>query len=149
MSLQKNIMADMKAAMKAKDKVTLRGLRAIKAAILLAKTDGTGEEVDEAKELKILQKLIKQRQDSLKIYQDQNRPELAAVEQEEIEVLQRYLPKQMSETELRTAVQVIIDELGATSMRDMGKVMGKASQSFQGKADNRLVSVMVKELLSK
>jgi len=142
-------MADMKAAMKAKDKVTLRGLRAIKAAILLAKTDGTGEEVDEAKELKILQKLIKQRQDSLKIYQDQNRPELAAVEQEEIEVLQRYLPKQMSETELRTAVQGIIDELGATSMRDMGKVMGKASQSFQGKADNRLVSVMVKELLSK
>jgi uncharacterized protein YqeY len=149
MSLQKNIMADMKAAMKAKDKATLRGLRAIKAAIILAKTDGSGEEVDEAKELKIIQKLIKQRQDSLKIFQEQNRPELAIVETEEIEVLQRYLPKQMSEDELRTAVQGIIDELGANSMKDMGKVMGKAAQTFQGKADNRLVSVMIKELLNK
>jgi uncharacterized protein YqeY len=149
MSLEKNLMADMKAAMKAKDKATLRGLRAMKAAIILAKTDGSGEEVDEAKELKIIQKLIKQRQDSLKIYQEQNRPELAAVEAEEIEVLQRYLPKQMNEGELRTAVQSIIDELGASSMKDMGKVMGKASKTFQGKADNRLVSVMIKELLSK
>lgn len=149
MSLEKNLMADMKTAMKAKDKATLRGLRAMKAAIILAKTDGSGEEVDEAKELKIIQKLIKQRQDSLKIYQEQNRPELAAVEAEEIEVLQRYLPKQMSEDELRTAVQSIIDELGASSMKDMGKVMGKASKTFQGKADNRLVSVMIKELLSK
>jgi len=148
MSLQKNIMADIKTAMKAKDKATLRGLRAVKAAILLAKTDGSGEEVDEAKELKILQKLIKQRQDSLKIYQDQNRPELAVIEQEEIDVLQRYLPKQMSEAELRAAVQGIIDESGASSMKDMGKVMGLASKKFQGKADNRLVSVMVKELLS-
>lgn len=142
-------MADMKTAMKAKDKVSLRGIRAIKSAILLAKTDGSGEAIDEAKELKILQKLIKQRQDSLKIYEEQNRPELAQIEKEEIEVIQKYLPKQMSEDELRAAIQEIIDTTGASSMKDMGKVMGMSSKAFQGKADNRMVATIVKELLSK
>lgn len=149
MGLETTIMADMKTAMKAKDKVSLRGIRAIKSAILLAKTDGSGEAIDEAKELKILQKLIKQRQDSLKIYEEQNRPELAQIEKEEIEVIQKYLPKQMSEDELRAAIQEIIDTTGASSMKDMGKVMGMSSKTFQGKADNRMVATIVKELLSK
>lgn len=149
MALETQIMADMKAAMKAKDKVSLRGIRAIKSAILLAKTDGSGQAIDGAKELKILQKLIKQRQDSLKIYEDQNRPELAQIEKEEIAVIQKYLPEQMSEDELRAAIQGIIDKTGANSMKDMGKVMGMSSKTFQGKADNRMVATIVKELLSK
>lgn len=141
-------MGDMKAAMKAKDKVSLRGIRAIKSALILAKTDGSGEEMNETREIKIVQKLIKQRQDSLKIFTDQNRPELAQIEAEEIEVLQKYLPKQMSEAELKTAIQEIITKTGASSMRDMGKVMGMANKTFQGKADNRMVATLVKKLLS-
>lgn len=148
MALQTQLMADLKTAMKAKDKVSLRGLRAIKSALLLAKTDGSGEEMNEAKEIKIIQKLIKQRQDSFKIFTDQNRPELAQIEAEEIEVLQKYLPQQMSEAELRTAIQGIIEVTGASSMKDMGKVMGMANKNFQGKADNRMVATLVKQLLS-
>ena len=149
MGLETTVMADMKAAMKAKDKVSLRGIRAIKSALLLAKTDGSGKEIDEVVELKILQKLIKQRQDSLKIYEDQNRPELAQIEKEEIAVIQKYLPEQLSEEELRTAIQRIIEKTGASSMKDMGKVMGMSNKTFQGKADNRMVASIVKELLSK
>lgn len=148
MTLQSKVMEDMKSAMKAKDKVSLRGLRAIKSAILLAQTDGTGAEIDEAKEVQIVQKLIKQRQDSLKIYEGQNRADLAQIEVEEIEVLQKYLPEQLSEADLKAAIQAIIDKNGATSMKDMGKVMGLASSELQGKADNRLVAVLVKQLLS-
>lgn len=148
MTLQDRVMEDMKSAMKTKDKVSLRGLRAIKAAILLAQTDGTGAEIDEAKEIQIIQKLIKQRQDSLKIYQDQNRADLAQVEADEIEVLQKYLPEQLSEADLKAAIQAIIDKNGATSMKDMGKIMGLASSELQGKADNRLVADLVKQLLS-
>ena len=148
MTLQSKVMEDMKSAMKAKDKVSLRGLRAIKSAILLAQTDGTGAEIDEAREVQIVQKLIKQRQDSLKIYQDQNRADLAQIEADEIEVLQKYLPEQLSEEDLKAAIQAIIDRSGARSMKDMGKVMGLASGELQGKADNRLVAAMVKQLLS-
>jgi hypothetical protein len=148
MTLQSKIMDDLKTAMKAKDKVSLRSLRAIKAAILLAQTDGTGTEIDEEKEIQIVQKLIKQRQDSLKIYNDQNRPDLAEVEVEEIDVLQKYLPEQLSEDELKAAIQAIIDKSGANSMKDMGKVMGMASSEFQGKADNRMVATLVKQLLA-
>lgn len=148
MTLQSKVMEDMKSAMKAKDKVSLRGLRAIKSAILLAQTDGTGAEIDEAREVQIVQKLIKQRQDSLKIYQDQNRADLAQIEADEIEVLQKYLPEQLSEEDLKAAIQAIIDRTGASSMKDMGKVMGLASSELQGKADNRLVATLVKQLLS-
>lgn len=148
MTLQSKVMEDMKSAMKAKDKVSLRGLRAIKSAILLAQTDGTGAEIDTEKEIQIVQKLIKQRQDSLKIYNEQNRSDLAQVEEEEIAVLQKYLPEQLSEDELKAAIQAIIDKSGASSMKDMGKVMGMASNEFQGKADNRMVATLVKQLLS-
>jgi uncharacterized protein len=148
MTLQSKVMEDMKSAMKAKDKVSLRGLRAIKSAILLAQTDGTGAEIDTEKEILIVQKLIKQRQDSLKIYNEQNRSDLAQVEEEEIAVLQKYLPEQLSEDELKAAIQAIIDKSGASSMKDMGKVMGMASNEFQGKADNRMVATLVKQLLS-
>ena len=148
MTLQERVMEDMKTAMKTKDKGLLRGLRAIKAALLLAQTDGSGRAIDENREIEILQKLIKQRQDSLKIYQDQNRPDLAIVEEEELNAIQLYLPQQLSESELQAAIQAIITEVGATSMKDMGKVMGKASATLKGKADNRLVSEMVKKMLS-
>ncbi len=148
MSLQNRIMEDLKVAMKEKDKAAMRGLRAIKAAILLAQTDGSGQEIDEAREIAILQKLIKQRQDSLAIYQQQNRPELAVVEQEEIDVIQKYLPQQLTEEELKTAIQAIIQQVGATSAKDMGKVMGKANQDLKGRADGRLIATTVKALLS-
>ena len=148
MTLQSKVMEDMKSAMKAKDKVSLRGLRAIKSAILLAQTDGTGAEIDTEKEIQIVQKLIKQRQDSLKIYNEQNRSDLAQVEEEEIAVLQKYLPEQLSEDELKAAIQAIIDKSGASSMKDMGKVMGMASKELAGKADGKVISEIVKQLLS-
>lgn len=148
MSLEKNISTDLKVAMKAKDQVSLRGIRAIKSAILLHKTSGAGETLTEVDEIKILQKLVKQRQDSLKIYEEQNRPDLAATEKEEIEVISRYLPKQLSPAELETAVKAIIDKVGASGMKDMGKVMGMANKEFAGKADGRSISEVVKKLLA-
>ena len=148
MSLEKKIMQDLKAAMKAKDQASLRGIRAIKSAIQLAKTDGSGREIDEAVEIKMLQKLVKQRQDSLGIYEQQGREDLAQVEREEIEVIQRYLPEQMSEEELESRLRAIIDRVGAESMRDMGKVMGIASKEFAGQADGKTISAKVKQLLS-
>ncbi len=147
MSLEQKITTDLKAAMKAKDQVALRGIRAIKAAILLAKTDGSGKEITEDMEIKILQKLVKQRKDSLDIYQKQNREDLAAKEREEIEVIERYLPEQLGEEELTAILKGIIDQVGATSMRDMGKVMGMASKQLAGKADGKAISAVVKRLL--
>ncbi|MEL6656076.1 MAG: GatB/YqeY domain-containing protein [Bacteroidota bacterium] len=147
MSLEKKIMQDLKTAMKAKDQASLRGIRAIKSAIQLAKTDGSGREIDEAAEIKLLQKLVKQRQDSLGIYEKQNREDLAQVEREEIEVIQRYLPEQMTDEELETRLRAIIERVGAESMRDMGKVMGAASKEFAGQADGKTISAKVKELL--
>ena len=148
MSLESRIMPDLKEAMKSKDQAALRGIRAIKAAILLVKTDGTGKELDEAAEIKLVQKLIKQRQDSLDIYKEQGRDDLASVEEEEIAVLKRYLPEQLSEEELIPLIKGFISESGAESMRDMGKVMGLASQKLAGKADGKTISSLVKNLLS-
>lgn len=147
MSLEVRINDDIKTAMKAKDAVSLRGLRAIKTAILLAKTDGSGKELDEAGEIKLVQKLVKQRKDSLDIYEKQNREDLATKEKEEIEVLTKYLPKQMDAAELESFIKGIIEQTGASSMKDMGKVMGMASKQLAGKADGKTISGVVKSLL--
>lgn len=143
-------MSDLKAAMLAKDEAALRSLRAVKAAILLAKTaeGGTGE-LKEEDEIKLLQKLVKQRKDSLEIFQQQNRADLAKKEEEEIAVIEKFLPKQMSPDELKEALKAIISSVGASSPADMGKVMGQATKQFAGKADGKTISAMVKELLSK
>jgi uncharacterized protein len=148
MSLEQNIMTEMKEAMKAKDEAGLRSLRAIKAAIIIAKTEpGANGEISAEAEIKMLQKLVKQRKDSLAIFTEQNRPELAQKEAEEIAVIEKFLPKQMSEDELREAVKVIIANVGATSAADMGKVMGVASKELAGKIDGKAISAMVKSLL--
>lgn len=150
MSLEQKIMGELKTAMLAKDEKALRSLRAIKAAILLAKTsEGAGGEVKEEEETRLLQKLVKQRKDSLEIYQQQNRADLAQKEQEEIEVIEKFLPKQLSAEELKTAVSKIIADVGASSPADMGKVMGAATKQLAGKADGKTISSLVKELLSK
>jgi uncharacterized protein len=150
MSLEQKIMADLKTAMLARDEKSLRGLRAIKAAILLAKTsEGAGGELKEDDEIKLLQKLVKQRKDSLEIYQQQKRTDLAQKEQEEIEVIEKFLPKQLSAEELQLEIKKIIAETGATSSADMGKVMGTATKKLSGKADGKTISATVKELLSK
>jgi len=150
MSLEQKIMGELKTAMLAKDEKTVRSLRAIKAAILLAKTSegGTGE-LKEEDEIKMLQKMVKQRKDSLEIYQQQNRADLAGKEKEEIEVIEKFLPKQMSGEELRSEIKKIIEETGAASPADMGKVMGAATKKFAGKADGKTISSVVKEMLSK
>ena len=127
MSLELMIAEDLKNAMRAKDAVALRSIRAIKAAILLQKTDGSGEVLDEEKEIKLLQKLVKQRQDSLDIFEKQGREDLAVTEREEIAIIQKYLPAQLSPEDLKAAIQAIISESGATSIKDMGKVMGLAN----------------------
>ena len=147
MSLEAKIKKDLMVAMKAKDKVALRGIRAIKSQIILAKTDGSGKELDEAAEIKMLQKMVKQRKDSMGIYEQQGRPELAATEKEEIEIIERYLPQQMGAAELTEFLQGVIAQTGATSMRDMGKVMGIASKQLGGKADGKTISGIVKNLL--
>jgi len=150
MSLEQRVMADLKTAMLAKDEKALRALRAIKAAILLAKTsEGAGGELKEEDETKLLQKLVKQRKDSLEIYQQQNRSDLAQKEQEEIEVIEKFLPKQLSDDELQLEIKKIIAETGATSSADMGKVMGVATKKLAGMADGKTISTVVKELLSK
>jgi uncharacterized protein YqeY len=150
MSLESQVMSEMKDAMKAKDEATLRGLRAIKAEIIKAKTEpGANGEIAADVEIKMLQKMVKQRKDALEIYQKQNRPDLAKKEQEEISLIERFLPQQMSETELKEALNKIIMETGASSPADMGKVMGAATKALAGKADGKAISAAVKELLSK
>ena len=149
MSLEQNIMAEMKEAMKAKNEAVLRGLRAIKAEIIKPKTEpGAGGEIDEATEQKFLQKMMKQRKDSFDIFTQQGRADLAAKEKEEMEVIERFLPKQLSEEEIKAAVKGIIAETGASSPADMGKVMGVASKQLAGKADGKTISAIVKELLA-
>ena len=148
MSLEERINQDLKEAMKAKDQAALRGIRAIKAAILLEKTSGAKHEISNEVEMKIVQKLIKQRKDSLDIYQKQNREDLAQTEREEIEVIKQYLPKQLTREELRVEIKKVIDELGASSIQDMGKVMGTASKKLAGKADGKTMSGIVRELLN-
>lgn len=150
MSLELNINAAIKTAMLAKAEADLRALRAIKAAILHAKTaEGFSGELSEADETKLLQKLAKQRKDSLDIYRQQNREDLAVKEEEELVVIEKYLPKQMDEAELKAAIQAIITETGASSPADMGKVMGVATKQLAGKADGKAISGLVKELLAK
>lgn len=150
MSLEQKVMTELKAAMLAKDETALRSLRAIKAAILLAKTsEGAGGELKEEDEIKMLQKMVKQRKDSLEIFQQQNRPELAKKEEEEIAVIENFLPKQLSADEIKAVLTKIIAETGATSPADMGKVMGAATRELAGKADGKTISGLVKELLVK
>lgn len=148
MTLEQRITTDMKTAMKAKDKVSLRGIRAIKSAILLQKTDGSGKELDGDGEIALLQKLVKSRQDSLDIYTKQNREDLAATEREEIEVISKYLPEPLSEEKLGELVDGIIAKTGASSMKDMGKVMGMANKEAAGRADGKSIAAMVKAKLS-
>ncbi|MFN7325624.1 MAG: GatB/YqeY domain-containing protein [Chitinophagales bacterium] len=148
MTLEQKIGKDLVVAMKAKDEVALRGIRAVKSALLLAKTDGSGQEIDEAKEVQILQKLVKSRQESYDIYMKNGRDELAKIEQEEIEVIRKYLPKMMEGAELEAVIREIIQTLGATSAKDMGKVMGAANKQLAGKAEGKMIADMVKSLLS-
>ncbi|MDF2190847.1 GatB/YqeY domain-containing protein [Paraflavitalea sp. CAU 1676] len=150
MALEQLITTDLKTAMLAKDEVALRSLRAIKAAILLAKTsEGAGGELKEEDEVKLLQKMVKQRKDSLEIFQQQNRADLAQKEQEEIAVIEKFLPKQMGAEELKGFLTSLIAEVGATSLADLGKVMGAATKQLAGKADGKAISAAVKELLAK
>ncbi len=148
MTLEERIIADMKTAMKAKDKVSLRGIRAIKSAIMLQKTDGTGKELNAEGEISLLQKLVKSRQDSLDIYTKQNREDLAVTEREEIDVISKYLPEQLSEDELGALIESIIAKTGASSMRDMGKVMGMANKEAAGRADGKTIAALVKAKLA-
>ncbi len=138
----------MKEAMKSKNEPVLRSLRAIKAEIIKAKTEpGAGGELDEATELKFLQRMMKQRKDAFDIFQQQGRADLSQKEQEEMDVIARFLPQQLTEAELRSAIQSIITEVGASSAGDMGKVMGVATKQLAGKADGKAISALVKELL--
>lgn len=146
--MEKRIQADMVAAMKAKEPVRLASLRAIKAAIMLAKTaEGSTGEVDDAAVIKIIQKLVKQRKESAQQYNDAGRPELAENELAEAAVMEVYLPKQLSKSELRETLAKIIEEVGASKPQDMGKVMGVATKKLSGLADGRAISAMVKTLL--
>jgi len=149
MSLETKVMDELKTAMKAKDEAALRTLRAIKAAIIIEKTaEGGNGEVTEAQETKMLQKLAKQRRDSLDIFVKQNREDLAAKERDELAIIERFLPAQMSQEELHAAVKAIIAQVGATSAADMGKVMGVASKQLAGKTDGKSISDAVKQLLA-
>lgn len=149
MELEKQIQADMVAAMKARETVRLAALRGIKAAILLAKTsEGGSGDVTDADIIKIIQKLVKQRKESAAIYSEQNRPELAGNELAEAAAMEVYLPKQLSEDEVREILKGIIAEVGASKSSDMGKVMGTATKRLAGQADGKLISAIVKSLLS-
>ena len=149
MSLSTKIMDSMKEAMKAKDTVALESLRAVKSAILLAQTEtGSKEEISEEEEIKILQRLVKQRRDSAAIYIDQKRPDLAEPELAQAAVIEKFLPEQMSEMEIEEVVSRIIQEQEASGMAAMGKIMGLASAELAGKADGKTISTIVKKLLS-
>ncbi len=148
MSLEIKITEDLKTAMKDKDQVALRGIRAIKSAIMLFNTSGSSEKLNEESEIKLLQKLVKQRKDSLEIYRQQNRPELASVEEEEIVIIEKYLPKQMSAEELSAVIKKIIDDNGVTEIKEMGKIIGLASKALAGQAEGKAISEEVKKQLS-
>ncbi|MCS4226868.1 GatB/YqeY domain-containing protein [Sphingobacterium sp. ML3W] len=149
MSLETQINQDIKAAMIAKNTAALRGLRAIKAAILLAKTEkGHAEDLNQEAEIKVLQKLVKQRRESAEIYKTQNREDLYQIEVEEEKVIEAYLPKQMSKEEVESVIKAIIAETGASSIKEMGKVMGAANQKLAGQADGKTISEVVKSLLA-
>lgn len=150
MNLEQKVMAEMKEAMKSKDEAGLRSLRAIKAEIIKAKTEpGANGQISEEGEIKMLQKMVKQRRDSLEIYQQQNRQDLVQKEQEELQLIEKFLPVQLSGEDLKKEVQEIIAETGASSPADMGKVMGAATKKLAGRADGKAISAAVKELLAK
>lgn len=148
MALEETIMEDIKIAMKAKNEAELRTLRAIKSAILIEKTSGSDVTITEADEMKILQKMAKQRRDSLDIFTQQNREDLAVKEREELAIIERFLPKPLTQDELDAALKAIITQVGAASAADMGKVMGVASKQLAGKADGKAISETVKRLLA-
>lgn len=149
MNLEQDVMAGMKDAMKSKNEAALRGLRAIKSEIIKAKTEpGANGELSEDVAAKMLQKMLKQRKDSLEIFRTQNREDLAKKEEEEIAVIEKFMPAQMSEADLQEALKAIIAQVGASSPADMGKVMGVAAKQLAGKADGKSISTTVKELLS-
>jgi uncharacterized protein YqeY len=149
MALEQKVMAELKTAMLAKNEAALRGLRAIKAAIILAKTsEGANGELREADETKLLQKLVKQRKDSLAIYQQQNRADLAQKEEEEIAIIEKFLPQQLDEAALKAILTKIIAETGASSPADIGKVMGAATKQLAGQADGKTINAVARELLS-
>lgn len=148
MPLKDTIDHDIKSAMLAKDQARLRGLRAIKSAIIAAETDKNASDFDAQSEIKILQRLVKQRKESAEIYEKQNREDLVAIEKEEIDVIEAYLPKQLSREEVKMKVLTVIEQLGANTMKDMGRVMGQVNKELAGKAEGRIISEIVKEVLS-
>jgi uncharacterized protein len=149
MSLVEKINNDLKDAMRSKNEAALRALRAVKSAILIARTDkGAAAQLTREDEVKILQKLAKQRRESSEIYTQQNRADLATIEQEELEIIEKYLPAQMNESDIRAEIKKIIEETGASSAAEMGKVMGIASKRLAGKADNRKISEITREMLT-
>ena len=148
MNLEQKVMQELKQAMKAKDQAALRTLRAIKAAILIAKTDGSGTELNEASELKLVQKLAKQRQESIDIFKKQGREDLATGEEEELAVLKKFLPEPMTEEELTSIIKEVVKATGASSMKDMGKVMGMVNQKVAGRADGKMIATIVKSTLN-
>ena len=147
MTLEAKVMESIKTAMKARDKGSLRALRAIKAAILLQQTSGSDKPFGPEEEIKLLQKLVKQRKDSLAIFESQGRQDLANTEAEEIAVIETFLPEKMDVEDLKEVLQAIITETGASSMKDMGKVMGIANQRLMGKADGKTIAQIVKAIL--
>lgn len=147
MSMELQIQQDIKAAMLAKEKTRLESLRAIKAAILLAKTSDGSESISDEAVVKIIQKLVKQRKETAEIYKQQNREELAANELAEAAAMEVYLPKQLSEAEIEEELKKIITQVGATGPQDMGKVMGTATKALAGKAEGRVISALVKKML--
>ncbi|WP_291870375.1 GatB/YqeY domain-containing protein [Maribacter sp.] len=149
MSLQSKVMEQMKTAMKAKDSVALESLRAIKSELLLAQTGtGSGAEISEEEEIKLVQKLVKQRKDSATIFTDQGRADLAEPELAQIAIIEQFLPEQLTEEEVEKIVVKTIATVGASGMKDMGKVMGMVSKEVSGKADGKTISTLVKKLLS-
>lgn len=149
MALQENVMTELKAAMKAKDSVALEALRAIKSAILLAQTEkGAGASLSEEDEIKLVQKLVKQRKDSAAIFTEQGRNDLAEPELAQVAVIERFLPEQLTEEEIEKVVIQTIEAVGASGMKDMGKVMGMVSKELSGQADGKTISTIVKSKLA-
>lgn len=147
MSLTDEINNDIKTAMKAKDKPSLEALRAIKAALLLAATDKGAGESSEAAEVKMLQKMVKQRKDAAQIFKDQGRDDLAETELAQVAIIEKYLPAQLTEEEVQAIVNEVVAQTGASSMADMGKVMGMVNQKVSGQAEGKLVASLVKKAL--
>jgi len=147
MSLEALIMEDLKMAMKAQNKGVMRGLRAIKSALLLLRTDGSGKEITPEREMQMLQRLVKQRRESIAIFEKENRHDLAAVELEEVAVISRYLPVALSEEDLEKFIRQLIASSGASSPKDMGRVIGLASKELAGKADGKAIAGMVRHCL--